>query len=136
MVRFTPNILRTDRDVRGVIQLHLELAEQVPEEEIQLAPGQAVSASEVSPASSQDRENTYLIPRHVRGPFENAAMYWSRCSSPSQRSGKNSRGCGKMVGLRCTNVAPMETTAYQVQKQKSVTVQGLTARCDIRLRGP
>ena len=39
MVRIMPNFLREERDVRGVIQLHLELAEQVPEEEIQLTPG-------------------------------------------------------------------------------------------------
>ncbi len=98
--------------VRRLMKCHMQLPEEIPKEEVELAPGQAVQ-----PRQHRDKYpqiKTHFIPRHVRGPLEKATRYWSRwpLSLPSHRSGINACGCGKTVGLKWTKVAPIATTAY------------------------
>lgn len=64
--------------------------------------------------TTRELETNYLTPKQLLGPFENATRYFSRsCESFwSQRSGENVYGSGNISALRCTIVAPIETTVY------------------------
>ena len=104
----------------------VKLAEDVCETEVQFGPRKTAGKRKKKKKREQNQpvsfplpqRATYLRPRQLRGPLENATSHLSSSLpwSPSHLSGRNSSGFGKMVPFRCTKWLLISTTVCKRPK--------------------